>query len=542
MRVASALSMPSEPSTATEHEDSATLITALRRQLTTAAGHPVTLIETHISWVLLTGECAYKIKKPVRMGFLDCSSLEARRHYCEEELRLNRRLAPTIYLDVVAIRGTSQAPILAPDATASASPVAPIIEYAVRMREFPPHALLNERIAAGTLTPAHIDRLAERIAVFHQTAPAAGVDTPWGTPETVTDAVRAVLERLAAFGARCDAIAHWVEAQIPLLAPVWQQRRRDGHVREVHGDLHLANTVILGEDVTAFDCIEFDPAMRWIDVLSDASFFAMDLHAHRRSDLAWRFLNAYLDGTGDHDGLPVLRFTMVYRALVRAMVARIRDAQAGGASRTSIEAPLPTADDYLALAQRLAAPPAQPALLVTHGLSGSGKTYVSQVLLEAVGALRVRSDVERKRLFGLGALEASAARVPGGIYGAQATERTYRRLLEVARTALRAGYPAIVDAAFLRRAERERFRDLARELGLPFAVLDCQAGAATLRARVGARQARREDASEADLAVLERQFGYDEPLTPDELERALVVHTDQSLDLAALAARWPAPR
>jgi hypothetical protein len=503
-------------------DSSTALVQALRLQLG-GDGTPVELVQTHISWVLLAGDTAWKIKKPVRLGFLDFSSVEQRRHFCEEELRLNRRFAPSIYLDVVAITGTPLAPLLGGEGVP--------IEHALRMRRFPPRALVSERLADGTLVPAHIDALALRIAALQAQAEVAAPTSPWGRPEDVAGVVRAVLERLRAQGAEIGDLMQWLAVQVPLLTPLWQQRRDAGAVRECHGDLHLGNAVVLDDGVTAFDCIEFDPALRWIDMQSDIAFLAMDLLAHRRADLAWRFVNAWLDATGDHAGVPVLGFQLVYRALVRALVGRLRPP----ASETE-----PSADHYLALARQLAFKPARPRLLVTHGLSGSGKTWLSQRLLEQASALRLRADVERKRLFGLGALAASAPSVPGGIYGAGANERTYRRLLELARGLLRAGHAVIVDAACLRRAERDRFRALAAELGVPFALLDCQADLATLRQRVRARQLRRDDASEADEAVLEHQVEVDEPLSPDERATAIVVRTDGLVDVASIAAQWRA--
>jgi len=500
------------------------LVQALRRQLG-ADGVAVDLIETHISWVLLAGDSAWKIKKPVRLGFLDFSSLEQRRHFCAEELRLNRRYAPSIYLEVVAITGTREAPCL--------GGTGPAIEYALRMARFAPRALLSEQLADGTLQPQHLDALAQRLATLQDSAAVAPPGSTLGSPAEVASQARAVLERLHAQGADVRDLQRWLGEQVLRCTPLWQQRLAAGRLRECHGDLHLRNAVVLADGVTAFDAIEFDPALRWIDVQSDIAFMAMDLLAHRRSELAWRFVNAWLDASGDHAGVPVLGFYLVYRALVRALVGRL------GAAAV---APEPTADDYLALARRLAFTPPDPRLLVTHGLSGSGKTHLSQRLLEIAGALRIRADVERKRLFGLDALDPSAARVVGGIYTAQATQRTYDRLAGLARTALAAGYPVIVDAACLRRAERERLRALAAGMGLPFTLLDCQADAVTLRQRVRARQQQHDDASEADEAVLERQLALDEPLSAEERRAAIVVRTDGAVDVAAVAAQWLAAR
>jgi len=510
----------SAPSSGSDPAAAATLVSSLCRQF------GARLVETHISWVLLDGVFAWKIKKPVRLSFLDFSDLATRGRLCFEELRLNRRLAPALYLDVVAIHGTPDAPRLDGDG--------PVIEYALRMQQFAPGALLSEQLAAGTLQAAQLDRLAQRLADFHAAAARAAPGTSYGTPDTIEAGTRELIQGLSQHGVAprdLGVLQAWLAAQAPRLRGLWQQRRDAGHVREGHGDLHLANAVLLGGEVTAFDCIEFDPALRWIDVLNDIAFLVMDLLAHGRGDLAFRFLNAYLDDTGDQAGVPVLRWYLVYRALVRALVARIRAGQGGA----------PGGPDHLALALQLAGA-GDARLLVTHGVSGSGKSWVARQLLEQAQAIRLRSDVERKRLFGLRALEASASRVRGGIYGSDATRRTYARLRELAALALAAGHRVIVDAAFLRGDERDDFRRLAQELRVPFTLLDCRAPAAVLRERVRARAERGDDASEAGLEVLERQRATAEPLRPDESAVALTLDTAAACDVAALAARWLAAR
>lgn len=501
---------------------SSRFIERLRREVERREGGPVAHIETHISHVLLTPHRAYKVKKPLRLPFVDFSTLAARRRCCEEELRLNRRLAPDLYLAVVAVRGTAEAPSLDGDG--------PAVEYAVKMRRFAAGALLSECLAHGTLQPSHLDRLAERLARFHRTAPVAAPDSGHGSPDGIAGAARRALEGIEALGRRADCVPlrQWLVAEVPRLAPHWQARLAAGCVREGHGDLHLANAVVLGDDVTAFDCIEFDASLRWIDVQADIAFLAMDLMAHGRRDLAYGFLDAYLAHSGDYEGTPVLRFYLVYRALVRAQVGLIRERQPNAA------APWPSASDYLGLASALAGG-SDPRLLITHGLPGSGKSFVSRQLLAQVGAIRIRSDVERKRLFGLGALERSRGE---RIYGAADTERTYARLRDLARVALEAGWPTIVDAAFGRRSERQRLRTLAEEAALPFAVLDCTADMQVLRERVQARMLRADDPSEADARVLEQLASVREPLDAAERLSAITVDTAQTLDVMALAQRW----
>lgn len=521
------------------------LVEALRDRLERDTGRPVLIVETHISWVLLDGRHAWKIKKPVRLGFLDFGELETRRHYCFEELRLNRRLAPELYEAVVAIHGRADDPRLDSNEHADQADddpggrpgrephhvpgEGPPIEYALRMKQFASGALFSEKLMAGTLEPWHIDRFAQRIAGFHESAARAGADTRFGSPDEIGATIAQVLDGLdAQLGvARGSSLRTWLGSECDRLCAVFGERRAEDWVRECHGDLHLANVVVLGEQVTAFDCIEFDPSLRWIDVQSDIAFPFMDLIACGRPELAYRFLDAWLQRSGDYGGVAVLRFNAVYRALVRALVAAIRRSQSF------------TADgpDYLALAARLAGD-RNPRLLITHGLSGSGKSYVAQQLLERAGAIRIRSDVERKRLFGLGALDASATRIPGGIYGTGATRRTFDRLRELADRLLDAGWPVIVDAAFLRASERAAFAALAHERGVPFAILHCHAEPKLLRERVQARQSAAADPSEADLAVLERQLADHDPLSEAERAYTIDVDTSRKTDVHGVAGRW----
>ena len=511
-----------------------TRVAALAASVASHEGAPPRLIETAISWVLLGRTLAHKIKKPLRLPYLDFTTLAARRRFCDEELRLNRRFSPELYLGVVDIREGAAGP--------SFEGEGPVRDVAVRMRRFPDGALWSERIEAGVLGVDEVEGFARRLAAVHGDADVAPPSSGFGTAPAHARIARGSIVAIDAWqrrgGGRAPewpAVREWLERERERLAPHWPARLAAGKVRECHGDLHLANVVQLGEQANAFDGVEFDPTLRWIDPLDDAAFLAMDLLAHGRRDLAFRFLDAYLEASGDHAGLPALRFFMVSRALVRAQVGTLCEARGieaqGGLS----------AMDYLRVAATLARD-GDRGLAITHGLPGSGKSYISQQLVAAVGAVRLRSDVERKRLFGLAALDSSSEQVPDGIYSAAATRRTYARLLDLARVAIAAGWPTIVDAAFLRHEERERFAALAAELGVPFAIVDCEAALPLLRQRVVARQASGSDASEADVAVLERLVDVDEPLDAIEKRKAIAFRADAADALDQLAGRWQAMR
>lgn len=493
---------------------------ALQQALQRRDGAPVRLCETHISWVLLGRRLALKLKKPVRLPFLDFGSAEQRRSACEAELRLNRRLAPGVYRAVLPYAWRDEQPCF--DARG------PALDWVLCMRRFEDGALLSERVREGRATPAQLEALAVRLADFQARAPAAAAAAPWGTPRAVMATVQGALQALrrARPDPRLDGLAGWFDAQGRRLERCIARRRREGHVREGHGDLHLGNLVMLGGELVPFDCIEFDAGLRWIDEAADIAFLTMDLAAQGRPDLRWHFLDAWLQARGDAQALRVLRFYEAYRAAVRALAVALSPRRADSGI------------DYLESALAIAAAgETGPRLLLTHGLSGSGKSTLAAALAQQANAVRWRSDVERKRLLGLAPL-ASSEGLALQAYGQHLTRRTYGRLLALAAATLAAGYSAIVDASFLRRAQRRRFRRLACQLGVPVAVLHCHAPEALLAARVQARRAQGRDASEADLAVLAQQQATVE--TIDEEERAITLDIDTSRDVDAgvVLARW----
>ncbi len=499
----------------------APLITALGRRLAAAdPGLRPEVLETHISWVLLAGAFAYKLKKPVKLPFVDFSTLAARRHYCAEELRLNRRFAPQLYLDVVPITGSVDAPELGGRG--------PAFEYAVRMRRFAQTALFDHLLAQGALRAEHIDRLAARIAAFHATAPAT-TSAAFGTPERILQPALDNFTDLAAHAeasrARVlDGLATWTRDAHHALAPMFAARHRDGCVRECHGDLHLRNIVWLDDQPVPFDCIEFSAELRWIDVMSEVAFLAMDLLDRARPDFAFRLLDGYLAQTGDYAGVAVLRFYLVYRALVRAKVHDLRARQVGDDAGEAARLAAAT-DHYIALADELAHG-ARPALIVLHGFSGSGKSRVAAALVETLRAIRLRSDVERKRLVGLDAAARTGSAVNAGLYDPTASAKTYARLATLARGLLTAGYPVVVDAAFLARAQRQALREVAASLQVPFRIVDCRADPVLLGQRIAGRATDAREPSEATPDVLAHQLATHEPLTADELAHCIACNTE----------------
>ncbi|HNQ03726.1 MAG TPA: AAA family ATPase [Thiobacillaceae bacterium] len=464
------------------------------------------LIETHISWVILAGAHAYKLKKPLDLGFLDFSTLEKRRFCCEEEIRLNRRLAPQIYLQAVPVTGTPERPQLGGEG--------PVLEWAVKMRAFPAGATLDLAEHLGT---DQMDAIAGRIADFHQAIARAPEDSPYGTPEHVHQPVQQNFTQLRTLRLPqaelnlLDRLQGRARMERVRLRPHFARRKAQGFIRECHGDLHLGNIAWVENAPLIFDGIEFNPGLRFIDVISEMAFLVMDLCHRQQDELAWRALNHYLEQTGDYPGLAALGYYLGYRALVRAKVEGIRARQDGGDLGACL--------DYLRLAERLTRPGA-PGLILMHGVSGSGKTVLSQGLLQGLGAIRLRSDVERKRLFGLTALADSRA-IPGGIYTPAAGERTREHLLDLSRQLLGEGFRVIVDATFLARGWREPFQTLAESSRVPWCLISPRVPTQVLRERVARRLRQGRDASEADLSVLEAQIQGQEPLSPVELRHTV---------------------
>ncbi|WP_041196695.1 bifunctional aminoglycoside phosphotransferase/ATP-binding protein [Burkholderia pseudomallei] len=486
---------------------------------------PIVRIETHLSVVYLVGRFAYKRLKPFDFGFANFSELAARRRACDAELALNRPLAAPIYL--------AAGPLVRRARGLRLFGAGAAVDHVVRMRRFDERMLFSRLLARGALDAADIDAAATRLAAYHLHAPRDIPRRAYGSARELRrqlDDMLAPLER--ALGAALPAsLRAWCVRRCDELAAHLDARRADGYVRACHGDLHLNNVVKRGRDALMFDCIDFDDALRWIDVINDLSFLLMDLHAHDRAALAHRLLNRWLDETGDFAGLAALPLYVAYRALVRALVATMRAGGDAAARAARIE----RARRYVDVAAH-AARARRPCLLLCHGYSGSGKSVASRALADVSGAIRLSSDSERKRARPFAAVDARP--LPASVYTPQQIDAQYERLRALARDVLRAGYTALVDATFLSHARRARFFALARELGVPVYVLDFHASRACLERRVDARAAARDDRSDAGAAVLATQRASADPLDADERARTIGFDTDVPLATLRSAGYW----
>ena len=497
--------------------------------------HPVDevhCVQTHLSWVLLAGDFAYKIKRPVRFPFVDFTDPVVRARMCREELRLNARFAPQIYLAVE--------PVCAGSGGARMGGPGEAIEWAVKMRRFDRSAELDRLVEAGGVTAAELSAFGAGLAARHETLPVdeqtAACEVVERTGRTVQANLREARASLGAVGVHLpDAeVAGALDRRFIASIGVLSQRALAGRVRECHGDLHLSNIVRLGGRLVAFDCLEFDSALRWLDVADDVAFLLADLAGYGRRDLARAFLQGYLDASGDFDLLGVVDLFAAHRALVRAKVLAIRAATLEGSP--SRETLLTRCRTYVDVASEALAP-LEGMLVLVGGVSGSGKTWLSAQLAETLGGLHLRSDLERKRLAGMSPAADSASALGGGLYAFEWTQRTYERLLRAAGNVLSAGRVAVVDATFQDAVRLEPFTRLAADRGVTLHRLECTAPASVLRERILLRRKAGDDASEAGLEVLEQQLARRESGPPRSGPLPVVV--DTSLDGAlqrALAA------
>ena len=492
--------------------------------------HPIADVqyrETHISIILLTGEWVYKIKKPVNFGFLDFSTLEKRRYYCEEEIRLNRRSAPDLYVSVE--------PIYEDQGRFNFQGQGEVVDYAVKMRQFDPEALMLNRMDELASNGLFMRDLGYALAAFHElTEPSKQADH-YGSAANVLMPVeenfRQIESRLGVVeeATGYEAIKQWSLDQWERLSAFFEKRKADGFVRECHGDLHLQNIAVIDGKAVMFDCIEFNDQFRWIDVASDLAFLLMDLEIHGYDEQANVILNSYLEYSGDYSLLSVLDFYRVYRAMVRAKVALLRMEQAEAEEVDALKLDVRRHLDFALSAVKRA----KPILIITCGVSGSGKSTLASSLAARIQAVQLRSDVIRKQMVGLKPLESSAdleADDPDALYSQPYTEKTFNRLQTLAQEITDYGYPVIVDATFISHGSRSSFQKLAASNGLPYYILYFDVPVAVLRERILSRQRKKSDASEAGVDVMEKQLENFEDFDADERVNVYVVHSDVGIE------------
>jgi len=467
----------------------------------------IRLIQTHISWVFLTGHFAYKIKKPVDFEFLDFTTLAKRKKACDDELTLNRRFAPGIYLDVLPIHKHDGAFRISNDSDSRKD----IVDYCLKMVQFDQCDLFETRIESNRFDPTWMDQLATIVAKFHQGAANNPYINQFGDPQLLYNHIQENLH-IAEEHLHTHEITQTLidlKQQINVSFNTSKQqllmRQQNHHIRNCHGDFHLNNITLFNNKPTPFDCIEFSDAFRMIDTMNDVAFLIMDCDARKRSDLGYRFLSRYLEQTGDYEGLQLLPLYLSYRAGVRGKVSCLSASNATLQQRETSKS-YNAAEDYFRLAAQYLLP-RQPQLFMIGGLSGSGKSHLSLIGLQHEKAIIIRSDATRKRL------AKQHTKLP--LYGTRMHQLTYQALFDAATTSIKAGFSVILDATFLHPASRKSVIELAATLHIPFSFYWLDIDAVTLQTRIEQRNIEGSDISDADLNILKNQLReYQRPSDP----------------------------
>ncbi|MGB1238457.1 MAG: AAA family ATPase [Pseudomonadales bacterium] len=486
---------------------------------------PIKVIETQVSWLLLTGQFAYKVKKTLDFGFLDFSTLEKRQYYCEEELRLNQRLAPDIYLQVMKICPCDGGYTLEPHDYACEREA---VEYAVQMTQFDAEKDLDKMLAEGVFEDYWADQLARQVGNFHLQVPKVTVSSPWGEADNIWQLVQDNYTHCLAYCedrselARLEALHNTAIDQYQQLLPLLQERKTQGFVRECHGDLHLANVTLYKDQLRLFDCIEFNLQFRWIDTFCDFAFLLMDLEANGRFDLANRALNHYLSFTGDYQGLTLLRFYKSFRSMIRAKVATLGP-----------QANSQTFNHYLSLTEGYQQTHS-PRIILMHGLSGSGKSYLSLKMIERSQVVRIRSKTERKRLH----KELTKRGKQIELHSPEVNARLSQHLLSLTQLMISLGYSVIVDGTFLKQHFRQKYRDLAQQLDVPLRIISCLCDEKLMAARLHKPQDSHTLSEEQRLLRLQSQLQHAQPLTDEELNWADIVHSDSDSEVVNFLQRF----
>ncbi|GAB4541035.1 MAG: bifunctional aminoglycoside phosphotransferase/ATP-binding protein [Pleurocapsa sp.] len=481
-----------------------------------AVSEPIELVQTHISYVFLTGEYAYKVKKAVNFGFLDFSDLDKRKHFLAEEIRLNQEIAPELYLEVLPITQEGDKFIL--DGAGEA------VEYVGKMRQFPQDNLFSNLFERGELPIELMAKLGKIVAQFHSQAATNDYITSFGSVENIKAAFDENYQQTETYIGTVQTQQQYDETQaftnnfFATQEALFKSRRDSHKIKECHGDLHLKNICLWQDKIQLFDRIEFNEPFRFVDVMYDVAFAVMDLEARGRKDFANAFLNTYLEQTGDWEGLPLLPLYLSRQAYVRAKVTsfllgdpNIPDAVKQDAQKTAKEY-------YRQAWQYTQHQPGKITLM--SGLSGSGKTTVATEMARQTGAIHIRSDAVRKHLAGIGLDETGG----NEIYTPEMNQKTYDRLLELGLMAATAGFPVILDAKYDRVALRQPAIEAAKSHNLEVEIINCVAPTAVLRDRLNQRSG---DISDATADLIDAQVSASEDFTPDEQAYVTTVDTSK---------------
>jgi len=490
----------------------------------------VMLVQTHVSYIFLTDRHAYKIKKPVDFGFLNFSTIDRRRFYCNEEVRLNRRLCPDIYEGVVELRET--------DAGVAFYGTGTIIDYAVKMKRLPQERMLDKLVDAATVSPATMREVSRTVADFHLTIQTTPAIAEYGQLERIMFNWQENFEQMIPFEGMTlpahqrELIRSWVTAFAAEHGDIFRKRVDEGFIRECDGDIHLENICIDAGAIYIFDCIEFNERFRYCDTAADIAFLLMDLDYHGRPDLSTEVIDEYINRSGDHGMLDVVDFYKIYRAFVRGKIESflLNDSGINPDDRERAEK---RATRYFRLSrgyierQRL-----KPTLFITCGLMGSGKSTLAGQLAFELGILSLNSDETRKRIQGVSPDSQARYGYGEGIYDRQSNEATYNELMRLAENQLNKGAAVVVDACFMHKSQRAAFAALAKRLSVPFVILHVTCSEIENRRRLQERETSGTSVSDGRRELWPLQAAGFE--TPEETEGVLIAFSDSSASVDLL--------
>jgi len=474
----------------------------------------VELIQTHVSWIFLTDRYAYKIKKPVDFGFLNFSTIDRRRFYCNEEVKYNSRLCPGIYEKVVELRETPSGAGFLGDGQ--------VIDYAVKMKRLPAEGMLDRLIANKSISAADLGKVARVIADFHRSALTSPSIAEYGHLDRIMFNWQENFEQVHPFkdttlpDSERELIQSWVSLFAEKNRELFTRRLAEGFIRECDGDIHLENICLVDGMVYIFDCIEFNERFRCCDTAADVAFLLMDLDFHGRHDLSEEVIATYLGASGDHGMLAVIDFYKVYRAFVRGKVESLRlndtgiDQQERNLAKTRAIRYFRLARGYIERREL------QPTLFITCGLMGSGKSTLASQLSFELGIAAFNSDTIRKQMSGITPETPVPAEYGEGVYGRQVSEQVYDELMRLADTDLAAGRSVIIDASFISRQDRRRGADLAMRHAARFVILHVFCNEPECRRRLLERTATGRTISDGRAELLNSQRQAFEPPREDE--------------------------
>lgn len=482
----------------------------------------VRLIQTHISYLFLAGAYVYKVKKAVDFGFLDFTSLEKRKRYCDEELRLNRRLAPDVYIEVAEISEDK-------DGNVTLGAGSNVVEYAVRMKLLPADRMLKELLAKGEVELSIMEAIARKVADFHRHAATGGKIDLMGGIEVIrknhdenfaqTEQYIGITIREYEYAFIQSYIYDFMERHKELLAG----RVAKHNIRECHGDLHLEHICITG-DIIIFDCIEFNERFRYIDVAAEVAFLAMDLDYNGYPEHARTFVNAYIREAGDHDISLLLNFYTCYYAYVRGKVISFRTHD-GAINPQDRDEARETAAKYFDLAYTYAARPEKPVLILMIGLMGTGKSALARNMAPRIGAEIIRTDVLRKEILNIHPGDRHYEDFGKGIYAEDVSRKTYEKALALALIKLKSGISVIIDASYKRQEERFKAYEAAKKIGADFFIIECTCREDVIKKRLDARAAKKEDVSDGRWEIFHAQKSTFDAITGFPPATYLVVDT-----------------